>query len=89
MPAVAQISGDEVLHEVHTRLHGAAHDVGGQLVFHVGYEQRQLQRLVAAEGRANQSALLAAQPEQQLHFVVDCLRTGLRREAIRLVRATF
>ena len=42
-------------------------------------------RLLSAQLRADQIALVAAQPQQQQHLVVDGLGTGLRREAIRLV----
>src|ERR1035437_8061804 len=45
--------------------------------------ERQLHRLLSAQLRADQIALVAAQPQQ--HLVVDSLGTGLRREAIRLV----
>ena len=44
-----------------------------------------IHRLLSAQLRADQISLVAAQPQQQQHLVVDGLGTGLRREAIRLV----
>ena len=37
------------------------------------------------QGRANQSALLATEPQQQLHLVVDGLRAGFLLQAIGLI----
>jgi hypothetical protein len=41
------------------------------------WRQLQLQSFISPQDRANQSALLAAEPEQQLHFIVDGLSDRL------------
>src|ERR1039458_1124696 len=49
------------------------------------WREGEFHRLLAAQLRTDQIALVATQPQQQQHLVVDGLGTGLRREAIRLV----
>src|SRR5207237_2279599 len=45
----------------------------------------QLQCLVSAQLHANQISLIAAKPQQEHYLVIDGLRAGLLRQAVRLV----